>query len=144
MFFSLIKETNWFIRKGMSNIYYCEKLSFSKLRFSWKENLKKCSSFEEQKSTRFIRKNVYFGITAFSCLSSTKPCLKFLLICFAPEIKSFYQSSLGNELDFTDIMNVSPNILAKNWNFQKLRHGFVDEKAMITTTLTSSCHWETL
>ena len=144
MFFSSIKETNRFIRKGMPNICFCEKLSFSKLRFSWKENLKKCSSFEEQKSTRFIRKNVYFGITAFSCLSSTKPCLKFLLICFAPEIKSFYQSSLGNELDFTDIMNVSPNILAKNWNFQKLRHGFVDEKAMITTTLTSSCHWETL
>ena len=30
------------------------------------------------------------------------------------EIKGFYQSSLGNEVDFRDIMNVSPNILAKN------------------------------
>ena len=29
-------------------------------------------------------------------------------------------------------MNVSPNILAKNQNFKKLRHGFVDERAMIT------------
>ena len=28
--------------------------------------------------------------------------------------KRFYQSSLGNEVDFRDIMNVSPNILAKN------------------------------
>ena len=27
---------------------------------------------------------------------------------------SFYQSSLGTEVDFIDIMNVSPNILAKN------------------------------
>ena len=34
--------------------------------------------------------------------------------CFALEIKGFYQSSLGDEFDFSDIMNVSPNILAKN------------------------------
>ena len=29
-------------------------------------------------------------------------------------------------------MNISPNILAKNQNFKKLRHAFVDERAMIT------------
>ena len=45
---------------------------------------------------------------------------------------------------FRDIINVSPNILAKNWNFKKLRHSFVDERALITTTLISSCHWKTL
>ena len=117
---------------------------FLKLRFSQKENLKKCTNFEEQKGTRYIRGNVYFGIIVFSCLSSTKWCLRFLLICFAREIKGFYQSSLGNEVDFTDIMNVSPNILAKNQNFKKLRDGFVDQKALITTTLISSCHWKTL
>ena len=49
MFFSSIKEINSLISKGMSNIYYWEKLTFSKLRFSWKENFKKCTSFEEQK-----------------------------------------------------------------------------------------------
>ena len=38
-------------------------------------------------------------------------------------------------------MNVSPSILAKN--FKKLRHDFVDERAMITT-LIFSCHWKTL
>ena len=38
----------------------------------------------------------------------------FFLICFAREIKGFYQSSLGNEVDFRDMMNVSPKILAKN------------------------------
>ena len=38
----------------------------------------------------------------------------FLLICFAQEIKGFYQSSLGNEVDFRDIMNAFPNILAKH------------------------------
>ena len=108
-----IKEINRSIWKGISNIYYWEKLT-SKLRLSRKENLKKCTNFEEQKGTRYIRGNVYFGIIVFSCLSSTKPCLRFLLICFAREIKGFYQSSLGNEVDFRDIMNVSLNILAKN------------------------------
>ena len=118
--------------------------TFSKLQFYREENLKKCTTFEEQKGTRYIRGNVYFGIIVFSCLSSTKPCLRFLLICFAREIKGFYQSSLGNEVDFMDIMNVSPNILAKNENFKKLRHGSVDKRTIITTALTSSCHWKTL
>ena len=52
-----------------------------------------------------------FGIIIFSCLSSTKPFLRFR---FVREIKDFYQSSLGNEVDLGDILNVSPNILAKN------------------------------
>ena len=119
-------------------------MTFSKLQSYKKENLKKCTTFEEQKCRRYIRGNVYFGIIVFSCLSSTKPCLRFLLICFYWEIKGFYQSSIGNEVDFTDMMDVSPNILAKNKNFKKLRHYFVDKRAMITTALTSSCHQKTL
>ena len=98
----------------------------------------------EYQSTRYIRGNVYFGIIVFGCLSSTNRCLRFLLICFAREIKGFYQSSLGNDVDFMDIMNIFSNILTKNKNSKKLRHCFVDEKAMITTTLTSSCHFKAL
>ena len=64
--------------------------------------------------TRYIQGNLYFGIIVLSCLSSTKPCLGHLLICFAREIKGFYQSPLGNEVDFRDIMNMCPNILPKN------------------------------
>ena len=75
--------------------------------------MKICTSFEEQKGTRYIRGNIYFGVTVFSCLLPTKPCLRFLWICFTWEIKDLYQSSLGNEIDFRDIMNVSPNILKK-------------------------------
>ena len=89
----------------MSNIYYKEKLTFSKLQFYRKENLKKCTTFEEQKGTSYIRGNVDFGIIVFSYLSSTKSFLRFLLICFGQEIKYFYQSSLGNEVDFTDVDN---------------------------------------
>ena len=36
-------------------------------------------------------------------------------------------------------MNVYTNILAKKWNFKKLRHNFVDERAVITTPLISFC-----
>ena len=75
---SLVKKK---IGKGMSNIHYWEKLTFSKLVgkvISWKENLKKCTRFEEQKGTRYIRGNVYFGIAVFNSLSSTKLCLGFL------------------------------------------------------------------
>ena len=112
---------------------------FSKLSFSWEENLKKCTSFEEQKGLRYIPGNFHFGII-FSCLSSTKPSFKFLLIWFAWEIKGFYQSSFENEVDFTNIMNVAPYILAKKKIIKKLRHGFADKRAMITTTLISSYH----
>ena len=94
----------------MSNIYYWEKLAFSKFvgkEISQKENLKKCTSFEEQKGTNYTQGNVYFGIIVFNCFSSRELCLRYLLTCFAWEIKGFYQSFLGNEVDFRDIMNVS-------------------------------------
>ena len=97
--------------------------------------MKKCASFEEQKGTRYIRGNVYFGIIISSWLSFTKLCLNFLFTCFAREIKGSYHSSFRNEVDFTNIMNISSNILAKNLNFQKLRQDFVVERAMIPTTL---------
>ena len=96
------------------NIYYWEKLTLSKLvqkvNFS-ERKLEEIHSFEGQKGTRYIRGNVYFAIISF--LSSAKPRLRFLLNCFVREIKGFYQSSLENEADFSDIMNVSPDILAK-------------------------------
>ena len=56
-------------------------------------------------------------------------------------LRIFYQSSLGNKVDFRDIRNVSPNILTKCYIFKKLRHFFVEERALITTTLIPPCHW---
>ena len=108
-----IKEINRLIWKGMSNIYYWEKLTFSKLQFSRNENLKKYTNLEEQKGTRYIQGNNYIGTIIFSHLSSTKLRLRFLLNCFVREIQGFYQSSFRNEVDFRNIMNVSLNILAK-------------------------------
>ena len=81
--------------------------------------MKKWTNFEEQKGTRYIRGNFYFDIIVFSCLSSTKSYLRFLLICFTQEIKGFYQSSLGNEIDFIGIMNVSTRYLGYKLKFKK-------------------------
>ena len=60
-----------------------------------------------------IRGNIYFDIIVFSCLSFPKSCLEFLLISFAREIKGFYQISWGNEIDFTNMMYISPKISAQ-------------------------------
>ena len=58
---------------------------------------------EEEKGARYIRGNVYFGIIGcilvFGCLSSLKPCLRFISICFAREINGFYQNSLENKVN---------------------------------------------
>ena len=66
-----------------------KEMTFSKLRLSLKQNFKKCTRFEEQKSTRYIRGNVHLGIIVFSCLSYTKPCLRVFLICFVWRYKTF-------------------------------------------------------
>ena len=132
---SLVKEINRYVKHLLltkTDVVKTSILSerkFEEMHYLWR-------------AKRYIRGNVYFGIIVFSCLSSTKPCLRFLLICFDQEIKGFCQSSFRIEVDFTDIINVSPNMLAKN--FQKLRHGFVGKRAMITTALTPSCHRKTL
>ena len=105
MFFSSAKEKK--ISKSMSNIYYWK---------NWRyQNLKKCNRFEEQKRRRYIR--VCFGIIVFVYKSVSQ---------IFGEIKGFYQSTSGNDVDFADIINISSNILAK------LRHGFVDEKVFFT------------
>ena len=67
----------------------------------------------KSKKVQSISGKVYFGIIIFSCLSSTKLCLRFLLNCFVQEIKGFYQSSIGHEVYFRDIMNVSSNTQLK-------------------------------
>ena len=120
---SIKKKKNSLINKEMCSFIWCffsiekkwRSQNLSEKYISRKENLKKCPNFEEQKGTRYIRESVYSGLIIFSCFSSTKCCLRFLLNCFVQEIKGFfYQSSLGNEVDFRDTMDVSPNILAKN------------------------------
>ena len=81
----------------------------------------------------------YYFQLSFVCKTVSR--ISFKLFCSG--LKGFYQSSLGNKIDFRD-MNVSPNTLTEDWNFKNLRLGLVDERALITTTSMSSCHWKTL
>ena len=108
----LVKEINRLISKVMYVLLFdifngFLKTDILKTLILSERKFEDMHTFEEQKCTKYIRESVYFGIIIFSCLSSTKLCLRFLLICFDQEIKGFYQSSLGNEVDFTDIMNIS-------------------------------------
>ena len=95
----------------MLNIYYILYskffLTFSKLWFSQKENLKKYTSFEEHKDTRYIQRNAYLAPSSsavfclqncvsdfFSCLSSTKLCLRFLQLYFVYQTVSQISSAV--------------------------------------------------
>ena len=118
-------------------------MTLSKLRFSQKDNLKKCTSFEEQRNKVYSRKRLFWHFhLQLSFVYKTVSQIYFNLFC--SEDKRDLSEFLGNKIDFTNIMNVNPNVLAKNWKFKNLRHGFVDERAMITITLIPSCHWKTL
>ena len=86
-------------------------------QFSPKDNLRKRPNALTLKSKKI---KGTFGGTFILALSSSavfglQNCVSdFFCIVLFEGIKGFYQSSLGNEVDFRDIMNVSPNILAKN------------------------------
>ena len=65
MFFSSSKEINRLVSKDMlKNISYWEKLTFTKLWFFQKENLKKCTSFEKQKGTSYIQEMFILALTS--------------------------------------------------------------------------------
>ena len=95
----LVKEINRLISKGMSNIYYWEKLTFSKL--AGKEHFSK-RNFEEMHllwigkryKWRSGKDLFYFSITVFSCFLSTNLCLRFLFIGFSQEVNDFLSQFL--------------------------------------------------
>ena len=82
---SSIKEINRLIWKE------CQTFTIEK---NWRSQNFEMHNFEEQKGPRYIWGNGYIGIIVFSCLSSTKMCLRFLLNSFVQETKGFDQSSL--------------------------------------------------
>ena len=69
---SPIKEINRLIWNGMSNIYCWEKLMFSKYQFSWKENLKKCTTLKSKKVQGILGGNFIFTLSssAVFCLQN--------------------------------------------------------------------------
>ena len=72
--FSSVKEKNSLISKRMSKIYYLENLTFSNVHFLGRKIRRNALALKSKKVA-----GVCFGITVFSCLSSTNPFLRFLL-----------------------------------------------------------------
>ena len=104
--------------------------------------MKKCTSFEEQKGTRYIWGNVYFGIIVFSWLSSTKLCqISCNLFCSGDKrlLSEFLRSWRWFQGDNKTLPQISwmKIKMAKNWDF-------VDEKALIISTLIFSFIGESL
>ena len=129
----------------MSNIYYCEKLAFSKLvgKVNYSERrLEEINQLWRAKSKADLGKHLLwhdclqlsFIYKTMSQISCKLFCSwdKWLLWEFLREWGWFQ----GHNQRF-------PKYLTLNWYFKKLRHPFVDEWALITTTLISSCHWKT-
>ena len=136
---SLIKEINRYVKRlllrktDVLKTWILSERKFEEMHCLWRAKMYKV--YSRKRLFWQYRLQLSFVYKSVSQIS---------FICFDWEKKGFYQSSKGNEVDFTDIMNVSSNILAKNWNFKILRHTFEDKRTMITTALTFSCHWKTL
>ena len=145
MFFS--NEINRLISKGMSNIFHWEKLTFSKLARKVNFLERKFEKFHYLwRATRYkvySRKCLFWHCLQLSFAYKTLSQISFNLFCsgdnrFLSELLRKSGWLQGHNEHF-------PNILANtHQNFKKLRQGFVDESALITTTLISSCHWKTL
>ena len=116
--------------------YYWEKLTFSNFHSLGKKIWRNALTLKNKKIQGIFRGTFILTLSSSAVFRLQNfLCLRFLLNCFVREIKGFYQSSPKY---------VSLNILAKNQNFKELRHGFVDEGAIIKTTLMSSCHRKSL
>ena len=86
--------------------------------------MKKCTSYEGQKGTRKIRENVYFRFIVFSCLWSTKPCLRFLFILFCLGDKRLLSEFLRKWGWFHGHNERFTKYLAKKLKFQKTETRF--------------------
>ena len=83
----------------------------------WRNALPFCKS----KKVQCIFWETFISALLSSAVFRLRNCRRFLVNCFAREIKGFYRSSLGNEIDFMDVMKVSPNILDKNFKKTETR-----------------------
>ena len=121
------------------NIYYWEKLTFSKpvgkVHFS-ERNLKKCTSFEEQKSTRYIWKNLYLPL---SFVYKTVTQISFKLFCSGD--KKILSEFLRKWGWFQGYNECFPKYLGEK--FQKTETRSCRGKSTDNNNI-SSCHWKIL
>ena len=114
MFVSLIKEINRLISKGMLYIYYWEKLTFQNFDFLGKKIWRNAVALKSKKVQGIFGETLSLALSSSAVFRLQKYVSAFFSLFCSGDKKGFYQISLGNEIDFTGIMNFSPNILAKN------------------------------
>ena len=84
-----------------------------KSKFLRKENWRNALALKKKKAQGKFGKTFMLRLLS-KLFFVQKTCLIFLLNYFVSKIKGFYQSSLGNEIEFREIMNVSQISWLKN------------------------------
>ena len=80
--------------------------------------MKKCTSFEEQKGTKYIWGRFYFGLILFSYLSSTKLCLKFCLKEYSGQYSVLIKMHIATENEkFINVKFILKTIFWKMFRF---------------------------
>ena len=115
-----------------------------KIKLLGKKIWRNAVALKSKKVQGIFRKTFILALLSSAVFRLQNRVSDFFWIVLFVRLKAFIRVPFENEVDFRDIMNVSSNLLAKNYNFKQLRHGFVDERALITTKLISSCHWKSL
>ena len=90
----------------------------------------------------FGKRSFWYYYLQLSFVYKTVSQISFKLFCLGD--KRLLSEFLRKWAWFKGHTERFPKYLVKKWNFKKLRHGFVDERALITTKLISSFHWKTL
>ena len=108
MFFSLVKEINRLISKGMPIHLLLRKTGV--LKTCWKRTFLRKKIQRNTPALKSKKVQCIFGKTLILVLLSSA------VFCLQNPVSNFFcfsQSFLENEVNFMDIMKVSPNILAK-------------------------------
>ena len=117
MLFSSIKEKNGLISKGMSNIYHWKKTDVFKTSlifvFLGKKLWRIALALKSKKVQGIFGQTFILALLFSAVFYKTVSQTSLNLFCLGDKKADLYQKSLGNEVDFRDISNFAPNILAK-------------------------------
>ena len=111
---------------------------------SWKENVKKCTSFEEQKgmTVLYLGKRLFWHCFQLSFVYKIVSQISLNLLCLGDKrlLSEFLRKwamrlILGQNECFPNKIFWLNIKISKNWD------SFIDDRALITATLISFCHW---
>ena len=127
----------------MSNIAIEEKWcswNLLKKQISWKENLKKRTSFIEEKGRKYIQENFVLALLSSAVFLLRKPVSGFFWSVLLDRLKAYIRvlwkmTLILGTWTFPQISWLKIKF-SENWD------SFVDKRTLITAILISSCHWK--